>query len=90
MLQHLTLNSRANCLKKNDLCVRYKNKTGFGAADLGKILDKRSQGNAVKTLGSRPKRIFKSGACLWELNSQAVSKPWLITEELPSLAAEEV
>jgi len=57
MLQHLTSNSRANCLKKNDLCVQYENKTSFGAADLGEMLDKCSQGNAVKTLGSSSKRI---------------------------------
>lgn len=58
ILQHLTLNSRINCLKKNDLCVWYNNKTSFGAADLGKMLGECSQGNAVKTPGSRPKRIL--------------------------------
>lgn len=47
-----------NCLKKDDLCVWYKDKTSFGAAGLGKILGKCIQANAVKTLGSRPKKIL--------------------------------
>lgn len=47
-----------NCLQKDDLCVWYKDKTSFGAADLGKMLGKCSQANAVKTFGSRPKKIL--------------------------------
>lgn len=43
--------------KKYNLCVWYKNKTSFGAADLGEMLRKCSQESAVKILGSRPERI---------------------------------